>query len=88
MRDKDIAEIDAHRQGDFHLNTPPPPTKNVATLLCTEKELQASKLVAKKYEKNCYLTNQPICVEKQKREGARKKQNKKKQHKNLHGLAH
>ena len=35
LRDKDIAEIDAPRQKDFHLNTPLP-APNVATLLCTE----------------------------------------------------
>ena len=48
LRDKDIAEIDASRQKDFHLNTPLL-APNVATLLCTEIKSQDSKLVAKNY---------------------------------------
>ena len=52
LRDKDIAEIDAPRQKDFHLTPPPPPppfAPNVATLLCAEIKSQDSKLVAKNY---------------------------------------
>ena len=41
LRDKDIAEINAPRQEDFHLSTPPPPRLRML-LPCTEIKSQVS----------------------------------------------